>query len=386
MSTKNFIVCGYTAKGFRNLLSTNLQSLNRLFILNGESDTAKAEFIKRLGKNLIELQYDIEYILSPLNPEAPDGILIPKHGVGVLSGKLIAKADTDTMNGIPFLKPDVNTANTSLHAAQLAAADAPEEFEVLEESFDLGILAAHRQELFHLQKDMQQHLELAYEEFAKGLKVHDEWEKIYIANMDFAKANLLTEKVIDKLFGRIRLNKAGRIRHRFFGGSTPQGPVDYVENITENTAVRYFIKGRPGSGKSTMLKKILVGATERGIDAEVYHCGFDPDSLDMLLFPELSLCIFDSTSPHEYYPSREGDSVIDMYAELINANTDELYKAELEDIIRRYRLHASEGTAQLAEAKRCQEETEQIYMEAADHNKNDRMYDELSQKIMAYLQ
>jgi hypothetical protein len=342
--------------------------------------------MKRLGNKLIELQYDIEYILSPLNPEAPDGIFIPKKGMCVINRKLIPKSDTDTMNGTPFSKPDIDAANLSLHAAQLAAAEVSEEFADLEEGFDPEKLAAHRQELLNLQNNMQQNLEKAYEEFAKGLKVHDEWEKIYIANMDFKKADLLTEKVIHELFGRIRLNKTGCIRHRFFGGSTPLGPVDYVENITENTAVRYFIKGRPGSGKSTMLKKILVDAAERGIDAEVYHCGFVPDSLDMLLFPELSLCIFDSTSPHEYYPSREGDSVIDMYAELINANTDELYKEELEDIIRRYRLHAKEGTTQLAKAKQCKEEEEQIYLEAADHNKNIRMYDELFEKIMACLQ
>jgi hypothetical protein len=228
---------------------------------------------------------------------------------------------------------------------------------------------------------MQQCYEKAYIEFANGLKVHDEWEKIYIQNMDFAKADLLTAKIISMLFKTIKFDKPSCIKHRFFGGSTPKGPMDYVENITTDIATRYFIKGRPGSGKSTMLKKILIAAKAKGIDTEVYHCGFDPDSLDMLLFPELSLCIFDSTSPHEYYPSRGGDKVIDMYAELIKAGTDELYEKELADIVTRYKAYTREGTAHLAAAKGYLKELEQLYNDATYINVLEVICDQLYIKI-----
>jgi hypothetical protein len=203
--------------------------------------------------------------------------------------------------------------------------------------------------------------------------------------MNFAKADQLTSEVISTLFQTTQLDKPGCIKHRFFGGSTPYGPMDYVENITEDIATRYFIKGRPGSGKSTMLKKILGAAKSRGIDTEVYHCGFDPDSLDMLLFPELALCIFDSTSPHEYYPSREGDQVIDMYAELITAGTDELYEDELADIVARYKSYTKEGTAHLAAAQGYLKELEQLYDDATDFNVIDKIRNELYLKIMKAL-
>lgn len=38
----------------------------------------------------------------------------------------------------------------------------------------------------------------------------------------------------------------------------------------------------------------------------------------MLIIPELSVCIFDSTAPHEYFPNRESDHTIDMYKQLFN--------------------------------------------------------------------
>ncbi|WP_054860951.1 hypothetical protein [Gracilibacillus sp. JCM 18860] len=76
---------------------------------------------------------------------------------------------------------------------------------------------------------------------------------------------------------------------------------------------RYFIKGRAGSGKSTLLKKVVSASKERGFDIEVYHCGFDPESVDMVVIRELSVCLFDSTDPHEYFPKRKGDEIVDLY-------------------------------------------------------------------------
>ena len=54
----------------------------------------------------------------------------------------------------------------------------------------------------------------AYARFKEALVIHDEWEKIYIDNIDFNKANELTNQLIQKLFA----DKSGRqslVKHRF---------------------------------------------------------------------------------------------------------------------------------------------------------------------------
>jgi hypothetical protein len=135
-----------------------------------------------------------------------------------------------------------------------------------------------------------------------------------------------------------------------------------------------------------MLKKILAKAGDLGIDTEVYHCGFDPDSLDMLLFPELNICIFDSTAPHEYFPNREGDYVIDMYAELIKAHTDEIFETELADIVTRYKLCTNKGTEHLAMAKEYHDKLEKLYIEATDFTIIVRIYAEIRKKFMKFHQ
>ncbi len=111
-----------------------------------------------------------------------------------------------------------------------------------------------------------------------------------------------------------------------------------------------------------MLKKLVTAAKERGFDVEVYHCGFDPNSLDMVLLPEQSIAIFDSTAPHEYFPSRDTDEVVDMYTRTITPGTDEKYATEIKDIVQRYSSKMKEATSYLAEAKLLHDKLENLYI------------------------
>jgi predicted NACHT family NTPase len=199
--------------------------------------------------------------------------------------------------------------------------------------------------------------------------------------MDFKKADQLTNKLIDKFFGKIKVNKQSDIRHRFLGAATPKGAVDFVPNLTEEIPKRCFIKGRPGSGKSTLLKKLASGAEERGIDVEVYHCGFDPNSLDMVIFRELGIAIFDSTAPHEYFPSRDGDEIIDMYELLIIVGTDEIYEDTLKSIASAYKNKMEQATKWLAKAKQYHDELETIYISAMDFSKVEEITRQIEDEI-----
>ncbi len=78
---------------------------------------------------------------------------------------------------------------------------------------------------------------------------------------------------------------------------------------------------------------------------------FDSNSLDMIIWPELDECLFDSTAPHLYEPSRPEDDVIDMYAACVRPGTDEKHDRALLDIALRYKEAVGNGTKYLAEAK-----------------------------------
>ncbi len=192
---------------------------------------------------------------------------------------------------------------------------------------------------------MQEALTEAHGHFAKALAVHDDWEKIYISNLNFARMNQLASDTILKLLGGHTQNKKGSSVHRLFGASTVYGPVDYIENITADVEKRYFIKGRPGTGKSTFLKKIAERAVMNGYHAEIYHCAFDPNSLDLVVIRDLGICLFDSTAPHECFPSRENDEVIDIYQEAVKAHTDEENREEIQRLQALYKDTVAQAAA-----------------------------------------
>ncbi len=68
----------------------------------------------------------------------------------------------------------------------------------------------------------------------------------------------------------------------------------------------YIIKGGPGTGKSSFMKKILKRAAETGIASEEIYCASDPDSLDGVILPTIKTVFLDGTSPHVVEPRCPG--------------------------------------------------------------------------------
>lgn len=332
---------GNTAKGFYSLFDTNLNDLNRLFILKGGPGTGKSTLMKNIGKHWSEKGLDIEYLHCASDPDSIDGVIFPHLKVGIVDG-------------------------TFPHVIEPKLPGAVEEYVNLGEAWDAEALAGQKDKIQEISAQVSQAFQAAYQTFAEALQVHDEWEKIYINSMDFEKANELTNRIIRRFYGKVSLNKESKVLHRYLGAATPIGAVDFVPNLTENLYKRYFIKGRPGTGKSTMLKKLAAEGEKRGFDLEIYHCGFDPNSLDMIIIRELGVAIFDSTAPHEYFPSRDGDEIIDMYENIIEAGTDEIFADQIAKFETEYRKKMDEAIEFLAKAKSLRDQLEAIYIENMD--------------------
>jgi len=80
----------------------------------------------------------------------------------------------------------------------------------------------------------------------------------------------------------------------------------YDELKSDPDSFLYVIKGSPGSGKSTFLKKIANAAEEAGAEVERIHCSSDPYSLDAVIIPDLHLIYADGTYPHIVEPVLPG--------------------------------------------------------------------------------
>jgi len=130
----------------------------------------------------------------------------------------------------------------------------------------------------------------------------------------------------------------GKSRDLFPGGNTSLGFFSYYSNImTQEEANRIFvIKGGPGVGKSTFMKKIGAEMLIRGYDVEYLHCSSDNNSVDGVKIPELQVVFVDGTAPHIVDPKNPGavDEILnfgDFWDEAgIRANKDSVIRTNNE--------------------------------------------------------
>ncbi len=127
----------------------------------------------------------------------------------------------------------------------------------------------------------------------------------------------------------------------FLGANTPHGFVSLFDELYNpyQDCRPFIIKGGPGTGKSTFMKKIGSLAKEKDLDTEWIYCSSDPHSLDGIIIGEKNICVADGTSPHILEPKFPGavENIIntgDFWdRELLRKRQDEIRSLTLENSI-----------------------------------------------------
>lgn len=177
-----------------------------------------------------------------------------------------------------------------------------------------------------------------------------------------------------------------RERHMFAGGNTYLGFFSYFDHILpqERADSIYVIKGGPGTGKSSFMKRIAEGMLGRGYTVEFVHCSSDSDSLDAIVIKELETAVLDGTAPHVTDPRLPGvvDRILDFGSfwneEGIKQHRDEIIETSGEIsrlFVRAYRL--------LHAAHDIREDSASVYARALDESKLARLVSDLERKLFS---
>ncbi len=313
-----YYVTANTAEGFINLLPSNINHLQQIISLNHPSQTVKTKILKDIITKY-ESTCEVEVLKSALGERYLDGVVIREKSIAILNRSIV---------------PNDMSEVTELDLIQYTQ-DTPVKNAELEEKF------------IH-------HTENAYKHLQTGLRIHDDLEEIYIKEMDFKKSRCNCRFVYSKRLTWTTEKKSGWSRvpplfwHYNRGWSCQCRPPYYRKTFT----CFFYIKGRAGTGKSTFMKKVASTCIEYGYDTEIHHCSFDPDSIDMVLVPALDFCMFDSTDPHEFFPTREGEEIIDLYKEAVTPGTDEKFTDEINKVNDHYKSYMKESVIELKKSWR----------------------------------
>ncbi len=353
----HYFVCANSSGGFWNFFPETLKPMNRVFILKGGPGTGKSTLMKRLGKVFWEQGEDVDYLHCSSDPDSLDGVIFCSRKIAVVDG-------------------------TAPHIIEPTAPGAKEEYINLGGLWDSQTLIPHREEILYGKEQIGLCYDGVYQALAQAKEVHDRWEKVYRENTDYGLLNQLTEEFLDRVLGKIPgENTSGEEVHRFFGALTPEGSVNFLESLLESRKTRCFIKGRPGTGKSTLLKKLAKRAREKGLQTEIYHCSFDPDSLDMVVLPQLSFAAFDATAPHELFPDRNTDWILDLYEGAVRPGTDQENYELFSLFQREYGEKISLARESLGRAREIHADLEKIYGKAMDFSPMEKLFEELKKEI-----
>ncbi len=110
----------------------------------------------------------------------------------------------------------------------------------------------------------------------------------------------------------------GKTPEFFAAANGHDGFISYFDKIfaSEDFTRTYVLKGGPGTGKSSFMKRLAKLLGDRGIYTELIYCSSDPRSLDGVIFEagDRRVAIIDGTAPHERDAIIPGaiDSIINL--------------------------------------------------------------------------
>lgn len=131
-----------------------------------------------------------------------------------------------------------------------------------------------------------------------------------IALTSFQSSHIITQYFIYR--GEFMLKE----KHVFAGNNSSKGFWSYFESIIKPEEAKriLILKGGPGVGKSSFMKKFGSRMADMGYSIEYIHCSSDENSLDGVMIPELQIIMVDGTAPHTIDPKLPGaaDEIVNL--------------------------------------------------------------------------
>ncbi|HHY47889.1 MAG TPA: hypothetical protein GX506_11395 [Firmicutes bacterium] len=259
----------------------------RIMIIKGGPGVGKSTFMFKIGEEMVNRGFDVEFHHCSSDNGSLDGVVIPAIGVALIDG-------------------------TAPHILDPRNPGAVDEIIHLGDYWDEVKLRSYKDEIIRANAEISSFFSRAYRFLRAAKAVYDDWEAANLEGMDFGLANQKTDAIIRALFHDIPSSaKVGRERHLFASAITPDGMMNYLDTIVGPCKKKYIIEGDPGTGKSTLLQKVARAAVERGFDIEVYHCPLNPEKIEHVVIPQHEVALTKSIEPHTYTPAPE-DTIIDL--------------------------------------------------------------------------
>ncbi|SCI21346.1 PRK06851 family protein [Romboutsia sp. 1001713B170207_170306_H8] len=344
---------GNTSNGSKPLFEYIIpENVNRIFCLKGGPGVGKSSMMKKIAKEFIDKDYDVELHHCPSDPSSLDALVIKKLGVVFLDG-------------------------TSPHIVDPKNPGAVDEIVNLGDYWDSVELEKNKVEIIECGKEISSYFRRCYKYLKAAEPIYYDIEERYTYAMDFGKVNELTESFINYVF-KDTINKGvyKKPRHLFGTAITPIGHIDYSDSLLSEAKKIYYLKGEIGCGRTTFLKKVYEKAVEKGMKVEIYHFPLIPEKIETIWIIDLNIGITVSN----LFSDRE---TIDLTQYLDKSKLD-----KYEDVIISDKHVFDElinyAISNLKKAKSKHDIIEAYYIDNMDFEGIDKLKDKLIERSLKY--
>ena len=164
--------------------------MERIYILKGGPGTANPHSCIKSGSILQRRTNGVEHIYCSSDTGSLDGVILCSRKTAIVDG-------------------------TAPHVIEPQAPGAVEEYVNLGEAWNAGKLRPHKAEILAVKDEIAQRYDVFYHMMQEAKAVHDDWERIYIENIDYEKLDAIAGTLCSKLLDGVRCNGSGRWVDRF---------------------------------------------------------------------------------------------------------------------------------------------------------------------------
>ena len=168
----------------------------------------------------------------------------------------------------------------------------------------------------------------------------------------------------------------------FPGSNTCRGFHGYFAELLPANDMRrvYILKGGPGVGKSTLMRRVGAAWEKQGRQVEYYWCSGDPGSLDAVVADGCML--MDGTSPHVVDPVLPGaaDGIVNL-GECLDETVMAAHRQEVIPLHRAMARCYSRAYHYLTGAEAALRDMQEIYAQAVDQGTLINLRMELMQRV-----
>ncbi|HAA90529.1 MAG TPA: hypothetical protein DCE07_08200 [Peptococcaceae bacterium] len=359
---------GNTCLGFYSFYDNIIdEDAKRVFILKGGPGTGKSTLMQQVAEEMQKKGYDLEFHWCSSDPDSLDAVVIPELKVALIDG-------------------------TAPHMTDPRYPGAVEEIINLGDCWDEKKLKAHRQEIILLVRKNQEFFATAYSNLRMAKTALDEEKALYDAKAVDEKAFISKSgELLEDLFGTKPpwgSNKP-RERHLFGWAITPAGIVDHLSTILGGTEKLFLIQGCPGSGTEKAIKLVAEIGYHCGFACEVYHCAFDPEQIDLVVFPEMQAAVLKMFLQLKFDPiNLPGLKEIRVYdfATCIAEEKLESQREQLEYMRKIFKDSLNRAISSLKQAKEVHDQLESFYVQSVDYQKVEQKRKLILEKILSLTQ